>query len=358
MNTLPEDIEAELALLRRKLAGNRSFRACRGNFNHFHTKSLLDTGTPSQILARFARWVAARKVMLNLLATLKRDGHMTAYEELTAALHHTDFVITGEVIPLENTESGVLVIPNLYQALTVIQWLYTSSRQDAVQWIRSRKGVVDPTDTSLVARMFREIPSFARQLHIGNHMYQNDSSPTMHLETNAGFYDTLIAALNVIPNGFHRVYANQSYNDFNLLEDFPIGALISKVQLADILRLFNRHEQKKLSVWRFNYPQTHSSLIARSARKGPLKQQFVGLHPESEHDGWKKLWPSLTSINCTNGWGAVLLTKEQLGYMGPKTANQGVPKYTGLQGQARLKFAECPVEQHRLVFPIDGYDSE
>ncbi len=363
MNTLPEEIDTELAELRRKLAGNRAFGACRGDMNFLRVESLLEADTPTEVLARFDKWAAARRVMLNLLATLKRDGKTTAHSQLLKALKEDGYVITGEEIPLEQTESGVLVIPNLRQTLTILHWLYSSRREDAVKWLKANGGKIDDNDTSLIARMFREVPSLVTQLldlpKPTNWQYGTHTPPTMHLKPQrASFFEKIHAHLDTLGkrSSCHYLFADQEYSNFTDKYDNALGCLVSTLEQADILSVFSRKEQRGISTWRFNYPKVDSRKLGSSRLDGCLSDVTVGLHPESEHTMWRKLWPSYTSIGCSDGWGAIILLRHMTENW--RTEPNPIPLYRGLHGSYCLKDLKVPIEQHRVTFKVNGGDRD
>ena len=89
---------------------------------------------PTAALAAFEAAVADRRIMLNMLACLRRDGHLVAEEQLTKALD-SEHVIVGETVPLEETEHGVLLIFDPEKVFLLTRWMYTSNREDGQYWV-------------------------------------------------------------------------------------------------------------------------------------------------------------------------------------------------------------------------------
>lgn len=157
--TLTMSAEQQLAELRTTLAGHRAFGICRGKFGAFDAREMLKCEKPTQTLMRFEEWIGPQRVMLSLLANLKRAGHMYAFTELQHALTSSSYVITGEEIPLEQTESGVLIMFDPEKVLLLARWLYTSNWKDGNQWVTH--GTLNPDRMpcgTLTAELLEALP--------------------------------------------------------------------------------------------------------------------------------------------------------------------------------------------------------
>jgi len=312
--------EKQLEMLRSKLAGHRAFAKCRGWFGNFPVEDILGTTmneiqSPIAVLRSFDEWYSPRRIMFDMLAVLKRDGHGHAYRELHKALTDPRFVITGEEIPLQYRESGVLIIPDLPDALLLARWLYTSKREDAAHWVATGSLPRDShASPELTQKLFEVFPNFAK--HFDRPWPRGEFRPYgvktcpsfWRDERNHGVYSKLC-------HGFDRSrfstaglvwahYGIEGTRQEKWDNQRSLGYFVCNTDVPEVLKLFTREEQKRLSVWRFNYPKCNADMFGTENFPRGL---VIGLHPEDEHSRWRKLWPCYTSSGCTSGLGAVLL---------------------------------------------------
>jgi len=314
--------EEQLEMLRSMLAGHRAFAKCRGQFGSFPEAEIRGTNKPevpsrTAVLDNFSEWCSPRKVMLSMLATLRRDGHGYAHRELYRALTDPRFVITGEEIPLQDRESGVLIIPDLHDALLLARWLYTSTREDAAHWVANGSLPGDShASPELTRQLFEAFPEFVRHFERPwprLRSFGTQACPSFWRgEKNYGTYSRLsksfdrckfsTAGLVWVDYGLdgirHESWQNQGY----------LGCFVRNKDVTEVLKVFTREEQDKLSVWGFSYPKCNANMFGTEDYPGGL---MIGLHPEDEHSRWKKLWPSYASFGCTSGLGAVLLGQKE-----------------------------------------------
>ena len=134
----------QIRRLMTRLTGNRAFAECRGRLNVPFDEILNNSKSPTQALTRFDEAVAARRIMVNMLAGFDRDGWKCARGELWSALTDLDFLFTGETVPIHETIDGYLLIVDLDLTLTFLRWLYsTDYEKDIVPYCRGESA--DPS---------------------------------------------------------------------------------------------------------------------------------------------------------------------------------------------------------------------
>lgn len=352
--------EMQLEMLRIKLAGHKAFAKCRGRFLHLPYEQVMGAKeepvpSPTQSLSRFGEWCSSRSVMFKMLATLRRDGHNVAHSELYRALTDSSFVITGEEIPLEQRESGVLIIPGLSDALLLARWLYTSTRDDASHWVKH--GTLAPeshASPELTRKLFEVFPNFVR--HFDEPWPSQEHRPYgSHTCPSWARKERLNAIYSKLFRHFGRYKFSMAQNvwiDYTLNgirhegwnNQGRIGYFVCDTDVTEVLSLFSRQEQDTFSVWRFSYPKCNARMFGtEDFPKGML----IGLHPDSEHQKWAKLWPCYTSTGCAHGFGAVLLGEKPL-FSGEAEKTY---KYAPLNGFSHTSGPELTreIEQQRLV---------
>lgn len=337
VNVVP--VEQQLVELRRKLAGNQSFGKCReaGQFGRIPIYKLLEQPNPTATLKALDDSLSDQRVMLNMLAILKREGNMYAYQELLDALTE-GHVITGEELPLEKTEPGVLVMVDPEKALLLARWMYTSEFSDAIHWIRHGHGDPKRGQCGSLTPKLLEIFPHLREQFLEQENQSHRLPPTY-----------------VIEERVKDVWEKLDQYRGNRFPIFVVGSMtgmwygshcsaifVSGVDQQDVLSLFSREEQKSIATWRFNFPKTVKRMM------GPSSDMWLGLHSEAEHQNWKSRWPSYVSCGVACGLGATILDSDML--------KKGIcPKENGLSGYTTFEhvhpdYIKGDLEHQRLVF--------
>ncbi|MEI7777463.1 MAG: hypothetical protein WCI52_02550 [bacterium] len=302
--------EEQIALLHRKLAGHQAFGRCRGEFSDLSMDEFLKQPNPTAALAAFEAAVADRRIMLNMLACLRRDGHLVAEEQLTKALD-SEHVIVGETVPLEETEHGVLLIFDPEKVFLLTRWMYTSNREDGQYWVQN--GCPDPNRepcgalTGKLLETFPELQKIFQKEHISH-----CQSPTYVVYPRIKDVSNRLEAYK---NDRFFIWVDPDRTSLWYFAN-AVGVFIAGKEQDEIFReaKFTREEQESIAVWKFDYPACARHHFSNAFSSSP--DMWIGFHPESEHDTWKKQWPSFTSKNFSQGMGAIILDKEMIGQWG------------------------------------------
>lgn len=339
MKTLPEekkivkklDANQQLRMLLEKLAGHKVFGRCRGSFNDFPFENMLEAGqppSPSAALGAFNRWAGSRRVMLDMLARFMRDGLHVAFGELMRALCEPDYVMTGETVPVEKTRSGVLVMVDPSNIFLLLRWMYTSKYEDGYNWVRNGRVPEERNPCgSLTPQLLKVFPGLYERFK------GREESREICLTA---------LVLGAVSNLLDRLRANLGRRDMMVMRPdydrtglwyygYPIGAFVKGRTQKEVLRLFERDEQKRIATWQFNYPETDEPFFY-SDSTGRHHPRLIGVHLESEHATWRRQWPSYASKGVACGHGAVILDKEKLGEAVGGQKNYHFSPYESLRG--------------------------
>jgi len=283
--------------------------------------------------------LADQRVMLNMLAVLKREGNMYAYQELLDALTQ-GHVITGEELPLEKTEPGVLVMVDPEKALLLARWMYTSEFSDAIHWIRHGHG--DPKREqcgSLTPKLLQAFPALREQF-LEQEKQSHRLAPTYAIEERI---KDVWKKLDL-----YRESRTAVSIDGGMTGSWYLGhcsaIFVSGVSQQDVLSLFSREEQKSIATWRFNFPKTTRRMMNISS------DLSIGLHPEEEHKNWGSRWPSFVSRGVACGLGAIILDRHMLN-KGICSKENGLLTYTTL-GHPYPQYVKGDIENQRLLFNL------
>lgn len=345
-------VEQQLSALRAKLAGHKVFGKCRSQLGRMPLYNFLNEDTPTRALTVFNDWCADQRVMIHMLTQFKRDGHMYAYQELLDALT-SNHVITGEELPLEQTESGVLVLFNLEKTLLLTRWLYTSEFKDAIHWIKNEE--LDPKRNqcgSLTPKFMEMFPELRDEFLRQEHQYH------------------VVSPTNTFCDKYVRSSWDKIDKEFGHDEHFPIfidprrthnwelvscvGVFVAGVTQKDVLRLFSREEQKDITTWSFEYPKFERGNFYASFSS--FSRMWIGFHKEEEHKEWSARYPSYVSKGASHNLGAILLTEEmQRNTQGLFTPRNPLPSYEALE-RIYPNSQEVDIENSRilLAFPCSG----
>ncbi|MEI6553945.1 MAG: hypothetical protein WCO09_05250 [bacterium] len=343
-----------------RIAGNDSFGKCRGEFGDLDVFSMLSLSNPTQTLKALDEAVAPIRVMLHLLARLKRDGWTHAYNELLAALIHRDHIFTGEVVPIEAREDGTLVIVDLEDTLLLLRWLYTTDYcGDIIPYVRGEnpdRGLYG----SLTKQTFERFPSIRDEL-VERVKYTNGYRDTA-MFVNPPAYLFGLEKLDQAWKTLEKFYRPIKYQQrISLIADYVntdghwsnrgiVAIFITGVSQKEVISSFPRSEQDRISTWQFKFPKIHSQGLCWGI-VGP--NMLIGLHPESEHQKWCDIHPSYISHGVTHGLGAIMLTKDMVGRESNGFMRGTIPMYTTLGiGSVSEPPADISSQRLLLAFPF------
>jgi|GEM_PF-4773610 len=311
---IPVRVRAELDELFKDLQRtNAAFKACRGSFGEFPFERLLgceedkDAPAPDRtaVLNRYNSWVGETRIILGHLARLRRDGKMIAYRELERALCDPDYVMLGETVPAEKTESGVLLMFGLQRTLILARWLYTSTFKDGQDWVLKRKIPEDRGDCGALT------PSLLEVFPQLEESFRNPRRPPEEFPPTDVFFHSVGDAYDRLrrkygENHLHPIWIDRSrtcyWSGWN-----PVAYFVSDATEDQVLSLYSRTEQKNLSVFQFRYPQ----VLNRDMYNDGACRVWIGFHPETETK-WQQLWEPYMSFGCQDGYRAVLLDEKRM----------------------------------------------
>lgn len=301
----------QMEMLFRKLGGNRAFGECRGNFDSFDPKVILgydyDTKsgfTPTEALRHFTKWSAPRKVMLNLLSTLLRDGHTHAYEKLLRALTIKGNILEGETTPLEQTTRVTVLIPDADRVLLLARWLFVTQLKEAAKYIIGQENELVIPVRELTDKVLVAFPETGEHILDQSKLSHPFSPTTIFEETVRKIHRVIEDAQRAAKPGEMSSYKFLTIprNDTATLwyAGFSIGFIMIGFDVEEIRRKFNREDQDKMGVWKFDVP------TIALPRLHPYCDAHIGFYTGSEQATWHRRWPSFASNNFSQDHGAVL----------------------------------------------------
>ena len=366
-NIIPTALQApvtspvdQIKWLIHRIAGNQSFGKCRGEFGVLDVFSMLSLSNPTQTLKALDEAVAPVKVMLQLLARLKRDGWTYAYNELFAALIHRDHIFTGEEVPIEAREDGTLVFVDLEDTLLLLRWLYTTDYcLDIIPYVRgqsSDRGLYG----SLTEQTFERFPSIRDELveRVKHTLGFRDTAMFVNPPAYLFGQEKLDSAWDVLEK-FYRpdkkqqrlpLIADRVNTDGHWSNRGCVAIFITGVSQKEVISSFPRSEQDRVSTWQFRFPKVHADGLSWGSIGGP--SMLIGLHLESEHKDWGDIHPSYVSHGVTHGLGAIMLTKDMVGRDSHGFMKGTIPIYTTLGiGDSSEPPTDISSQRILLAFP-------
>lgn len=311
----------QIRQLMNKLAGNRAFAECRGNLKIPIHEILKSCDNPTQALAEFDRAVASRRIMVNMLAGLDRDELTYARGELWSALTDSDFLFTGETVPIQETIDGYLLIVDLDLTLTFLRWLYsTDYEKDIVPYCKGES--IDPSRAMygrLTEEVFGRFPKIEEELR--ERVYHDSPYPSLFYNPPIKFFSEDIVEpfweklKKWIPEypRYDRscIDVNNGSQGDQWRRGGSIAMFVTQIGIKKLLGCFSRAERKRLTVWHFKVPKVERENLVYSEFCNSPRMR-IGLHPADQHEVWKSYHPSYVSQKVTRGLGAVLLTNDMV----------------------------------------------
>jgi hypothetical protein len=317
---VPED---QLAFLFSKLLGNQSFGRLRGSFSEGlgSLKTILEAAeSPTDFCQRWDRFCGDARVMGNLLACFQRDGWDAAEQELTRALQDATYRMSGEEVPLHETEPVTIVIFDFKRTLTFIRWVrcaHFSSLNaylDEIDYLVSvgaewsdenpaEGSHLKDRDRVLTRKLFEAFPEleqYARDRRAGDH-YEGRDLVEAYFKQVLDLFEQV--ELNEI--GQPLCLAWNTYNDHLELYRGVGNSLhygyICRTDQAEVLSQFSRDQQKNIATWCVQLPKAMTDT--------QLKRMFLVFHPEAEHDKWISDSANVVSTSLSHGYGVVAMSR-------------------------------------------------
>ena len=320
---VPEGIpsrEQQLQDLDRKLREHATFQKMRGKFKNTLAEivaAAITVGdTPTGASGRFDDYLAEVRVMLMLLARLKRDGHMHAYEELWRALSRPNYRMAGE------TNYGVETEPYTVFVLDP-EIAFELYRLDAAE--TDAECFLDPEFVARASPALRQFITEAeprpyyREVVIGGRWFE------VYTKFSARRANIPCKAIGKRPSHFYPCTLDPSGkmedryrghgradrmrltgNSHGVYGDaFAFGKIAEQ---SEILGAFNRADQHRIASWQFHLPRSVKA-------GGRTKQLVLCLIPESEFAPWQKERPLFASRSVNHGYGALIILPEDLTHL-------------------------------------------
>ena len=310
---VPED---EIQFLHNKLTGNAAFGRLRGALppNELGVLGtiLKDSVSPTDFCRRWDQFCSDARVMGNLLACLKRDGKLGALAELSQALRDITYRLPGETIPIHETEPVTIVIFDFPRTLTMIRWIRCAHWMDLNNYLEEVDKSIDGIDEShleeqdqiLTHEMFEAFPNLLKHSRERRQRRDYEGGDLVKSYNDHVLNDFDHQQLQEI--GKPLTLAHQTYNDHLELYE-GIGRMVRFGYIchgdqATVLSSFGRELQKRITTWTVKMP--------KAITNKQFSNLFVGFHPEAVHNDWQTNSTQTASIGCSNGYGAVLMSRD------------------------------------------------
>jgi hypothetical protein len=284
--------DEELFALAIKLAGNHSFKQCRGKFETSIDRTVCeiidDSPSPTIANIRLEEYLRSVMVMGNLLAKLKRDRMKRAFDELRDALRSNGHVILGETIPLEKTVPLTMLMLEPELTLDLVRWGMGDDRH--------------PDHTKRIYRLLPTLQAHGKVAEMKAEGYGAEIAPSYY-DVLAGLpraFDEGIPLINPVWKTFPKRSVGPGFTHLRDLY-FPLAFVFIGKEQDEVLKIFDREQQKRIATWQIDAPRFLFSYGNSSFH--------VGFHEESVHDIWLKRFPAFASKGVSAGHGAFLLMR-------------------------------------------------
>lgn len=304
---LPEGKQYEMLL--KKLAGNQAFARLRqrgektqGNANLGPLRFVELSENPSDFCRHLDGYHADWRIVGNLMAKLKRDGHLYALQTLTASLTR-GIPLPGEKEPITDLKHFTFVMMEAKKTLLLLRFVeYTHCCDWDAEYAPDVFTSVpcfmtEKSESSFAGRRFRMDREMLVRHSLGSlFKRENDFSKIQ----SAGFCGDP-GRYHCLCEGFHNPYAGESHKDF-VLCDF---LLKFSGQPNESMKYFSRKEQENMACWSVAIPTYHWKYILNNRnvwQNTPRSNHLeLVLYPEN----MKKFKPSNghLSNNISNGYG-------------------------------------------------------
>jgi len=309
-------LQEQADLLKEKLAGHEIFAKWRGRLQYgllgFGIEEFIESSENlTQVKSKSSKIMGELNVLFRILAQFKFNGDTLAFSEMENALGIKEYRMFGEDIPFEKTRPITVAIfrPNIM--LKILQWMIRDDGLFALDCLLDsssfdkefleRRPVKESTQS--LAHM---LPSLKKGCHKGGYLWNGELYAAMYCDIIAPFVADRNEKLRILdgwrtlyPSGDRKCEVSAPSVEEKKACGFSAVAYVFPGEQSDFLKIFTREEQKHIATWQLNVP----TAIWNS--RGGLPS--VGIHPENEHEVWKKLQPQHCSKGLSSGLGMIML---------------------------------------------------
>lgn len=310
--TVPEGSEItgagdELESLVQKLAGHQTFGRCRDTFQ-YNVIDMIEF-VLRECSTRAEAQVALRKrlgdiyIMGSMLAGLRFTERRRAYNELRRALITEDFVLTGEVVPVEKTRPVTILMLEPKSTFVLLEWMTEAKTAELYSFlgIPDRHGRELPPAQEVTRRFFAEFPTLSERVRSGRSVGNDNGLELAGVfkDKISGLSDQFEGALPLVTADIERLLRSNATGGCGSMFDFPIAWMFPGRDQASVLGMFNRKDQKRVATWQMHVPEI-------TLRYNSLYNYVkIGFHPEQEHRQWSQKLPAFASKGVSLGYGTM-----------------------------------------------------
>jgi len=295
------------------LTGHEKFRRHRGELGRSVADKLALIATSNQSWAQKKK--QAEKlfgdlmVLLIIISNLHADKKREALSEFIRALSNPNYLLPGETIPVDQTLPATFVMFYPERVLEFLkklvqypvetvseadEWLCNDPQSDfRTQWLALFSSIRNllPNMKSSYRHMFRSFAILCKA-------YKKDCWEQ--------WLDSYKARAMPIRYRYRNFQLDSVASPFPLPRYDLYFAILDARSQKSILKRFNRELQRIMATWSFNMPKR---FIYDGRHAGRFVGLKIGLHPEEEHERWKKRYPAYVSRGVSHGFGAILLVQ-------------------------------------------------
>ncbi|MFH1315083.1 MAG: hypothetical protein ABIH67_01680 [Candidatus Uhrbacteria bacterium] len=341
--------ETQIAELRTQLTGHKIFARRRGESGKLAglLRYIMDnTKTPSEAKRLWQDLVGDGSVLLMLMAQLDREGHTEARKQMLSALTSSNFVFTGEEVPLSETTAITVIMPDPVRTLMPLRWImridsvdnffrHIEHCEDSEQHYRPEEWL--NKETLELIRAFHSILGRFNKHYNGPGSINADgvlmSSHAMDVLSRFNLHEG--TALVVDPN---RQYSKGvCYVPGNFLESFDPGyrnrvtaghlAFLVCGEQKDVISRFERKHQSLIATWQLRIPTSVWLPAKQRFDNGTerFRASHIEIFAESEHKLHLRQNPSFTSKGVSNRVGVRWVTTHDRNSIYPGCLNKNEP---------------------------------
>ncbi len=311
-----EEYAEQLGILLQKLAGSDALRTCRGFFgkNERDIRDFLNgvsNSSPNQAAHAWDEMSLAVRQMLILAAQLGRDGLEDARRLLLLLLTEPGYILPGEIIPLEDSETYTILMLQPAKMLRFLKWVLQQKVHEAGPCLNHKLGYLRTwsDETKAILHLFdvkqvweidgrrehpRQVANTVRgAIELSHHEELGDWKDLLYKKMGTDTKTERGFALCLARHPDHEMLANR---DEYMYYDTVVAYAI-KAKQSEVLSFFPRNAD--IATWVVEAPNVWDGYFK------------VGLHPESEEDALKDEFRSLLSKGFSFGLGACVLGRGQ-----------------------------------------------
>jgi len=231
----------------------------------------------------------------------KRDGWNVAFRVLYDALSNSSYNIPGEM-PREQTYPCTLVILNPEKTFVLLRWLLNARYCELEEYVLKKNASslealnkrywypVSPYTLNL----FKSFPSLEQFV-----LEKEEDGLYKGYELCAAYRADVLGQFDDFKDfGYYtkplRLSRLKFQNGIEEVDTLTFGFMFLW-DTKTVFELFPRKDQERLATWSFDL-----------TKKTMLHVETIGLHPEDEHERWRRAAPGTMSGNVTHGYGATV----------------------------------------------------